>query len=117
MSVQVRHLIALGYGIVCHAMFFAGIITMIAMMYFGMSRSVGMLSPPLSLLANGMLLAQFALLHSFLLSKGGRTVLARLAPAGFGGDLASPSRPPRPCCCLQAGHPRGLSGGRRGECR
>ncbi len=70
-------------------MFFAGITTMIAMMYFGMSRSGGRLSPPWSLLANGMLLAQFAVLHSFLLSKGGRTVLARLAPAGFGRDLAS----------------------------
>ncbi len=84
-----RQSIALGYGIVCHAMFLVGIATMIAMMYCGMSRSVGTLVAPWSYLANGMLLAQFALLHSFLLSKGGRAVLARLAPAGLGRDLAS----------------------------
>ncbi|MFM1904992.1 MAG: hypothetical protein RLZZ440_2892 [Planctomycetota bacterium] len=84
-----RHFIALSYGIVCHATFLAGIATMIAMMYFGMSRSAGSLVPPWSYLANGMLLAQFALLHSFLLSTGGRAVLARLAPAGLGRDLSS----------------------------
>ena len=88
MSVAKRRAIAIGYGIVCHGMFLAGVATMVAMMYFGMSLSLGPFAPPWSYAANALLLLQFGLLHSFFLSKRGRGILTRLAPEGFGADLA-----------------------------
>jgi protein-S-isoprenylcysteine O-methyltransferase Ste14 len=54
-----------------------------------MSRSFGVLHAPWSYLANALLLAQFPLLHSMLLSRRGRAVLGRLAPQGLGGRLAT----------------------------
>src|SRR6202789_1268217 len=62
---------------------------MMIMMFFGMSRSFGVLHAPWSYLANAQLLAQFPLLHSMLLSRRGRAVLGRLAPHGLGGRLAT----------------------------
>ena len=49
-------------------------------MFYGMSRSLGRVAPPWSLIANAGLLLQFPLGHSLLLSGGGRRVLGRLAP-------------------------------------
>jgi protein-S-isoprenylcysteine O-methyltransferase Ste14 len=79
---------ALLWGLVCHAVFALGVGAMVAAMYFGMSRSLGTLEPPWSYLANAALLAQFPLMHSFLLTGRGRAVLARLAPSGTGRTLA-----------------------------
>jgi protein-S-isoprenylcysteine O-methyltransferase Ste14 len=59
------------------------------MMFFGMSRSFGLLNAPWSYLANALLLVQFPLLHSMLLSRRGRAVLGRLAPHGLGERLAT----------------------------
>ncbi len=83
-----RRVIALVYGVLCHGLFIAGVGMMIWQMYFGMSRSFGALAYPWSWIANGLLLAQFPLAHSFLLAKPGRSVLRRLAPVAFGADLA-----------------------------
>ncbi len=60
-----------------------------AAMYFGMSRSLGVLQPPVSWIANTLLLAQFPVIHSFMLTKRGRHFLARLAPTGTGTTLSS----------------------------
>jgi protein-S-isoprenylcysteine O-methyltransferase Ste14 len=84
-----RPAIALVYGAVCHALFVLGVGTMVVMMYFGMSASLGTLAAPWSLLANAALLAQFPLMHSFLLTNRGRALLARLAPAGTGPTLTT----------------------------
>ena len=73
------------YGACCHGCFVAGVGTMMIMIFFGMSRSFGVLHAPWSYLANALLLAQFPLLHSMLLSRRGRAVLGRLAPHGLGG--------------------------------
>jgi protein-S-isoprenylcysteine O-methyltransferase Ste14 len=73
----------------CHACFALGVGTMLAMMFFGMSRSLGSLTAPWSWIANAALLAQFPLLHSFLLTGRGRAVLARLAPAEAGATLST----------------------------
>lgn len=62
---------------------------MITMMYFGMSGSLGRLEPPWRWTANGALLLQFPVVHSLLLTNGGRALLARLAPTGFGGRLVT----------------------------
>jgi len=79
------------YGIVCHGLFAAGVAMMIWQMYFGMSRSFGTLAPPWSFFANALLVAQFPLLHSLLLTGRGRSLLARLAPAAVGRDLVPTS--------------------------
>ena len=82
-------LVAVFYGACCHGCFVAGVGVMMIMMFFGMSRSFGALHAPWSYLANALLLAQFPLLHSMLLSRRGRAVLGRLAPHGLGGRLAT----------------------------
>jgi methanethiol S-methyltransferase len=82
-------LVAVLYGVCCHGCFVAGVGAMMIMMFFGMSRSLGVLHAPWSYLANALLLAQFPLLHSMLLSRRGRAVLGRLAPHGLGGRLAT----------------------------
>jgi len=84
-----RRTIALVYGLLCHGLFAAGVGMMIWQMYFGMSYVFGALAPPWSWIANGLLLLQFPLTHSFLLSGPGRSVLKRLAPSAFGADLAA----------------------------
>ena len=62
---------------------------MMVMMIFGMSRSFGRLPSPGSYLADALLLVQFPVLHSLLLSTRGRRLLARLAPFGLGRRLSS----------------------------
>lgn len=58
-------------------------------MFFGMSRSLGALTAPWSWIANALVLAQFPVMHSFLLTRRGRALLAHLAPAGTGTTLSS----------------------------
>lgn len=84
-----RTALALGYGIVCHICFVAGVATMMVAMFFGMSRSLGSLPAPWSWVANAALLLQFPLGHSLLLTSRGRAVLSRLAPAGTGSTLST----------------------------
>ena len=88
---SLRKTIAIAYGALCHACFVVGVGTMVVMMYFGMSRSLGTLEPPSSWLANAALLAQFPIMHSFLLTEKGRAVLGRLAPMGAGAILSTTS--------------------------
>lgn len=84
-----RKVLALGYGVVCHLCFAAGVLTMMAAMFFGMSRSLGAVPAPWAWIANAVLLVQFPLAHSLLLSSRGRALLARLAPGGTGATLSS----------------------------
>ena len=81
--------IAVIYGLLCHLLFVAGVGTMIFQMYFGLSRCFGTLPVPANWLVNAMLLLQFPLSHSYLLSQPGRRLLARLAPGDFGVDLST----------------------------
>lgn len=80
--------IATFYGLLCHGLFALGVGMMIFQMYFGLSRCFGTLTPPWSIIANAVLVLQFPILHSALLSKPGRKILMRLAPSAFGADLA-----------------------------
>ena len=84
-----RRLTALGYGLLCHTTFALGVGSMMAAMYFGMSRSLGTFPSPWSWLANAFLLLQFPLIHSLLLTTRGRRVLDRLAPGGAGATLST----------------------------
>ena len=54
-------MVAILYGVTCHALFVIAVGTMIAAMFYGMSRSLGRVAPPWSLLANAGLLVQFPL--------------------------------------------------------
>jgi methanethiol S-methyltransferase len=81
--------IAVCYGVICHACFALGVGAMVVAMFFGMSRSLGTLRAPYSWIANAALLAQFPLVHSALLTSRGRRLLARLAPRGTGAALAT----------------------------
>ena len=84
-----ERIVALAYGACCHIVFVLGVGTMMVAMAFGMSRSWGSLLFPWSGIADGLLLLQFPLAHSFLLSHRGRKVLSRLAPFGLGGKLST----------------------------
>ena len=90
-SPLLRSAIALVSGALCHACFVLGVGTMIGAMYFGMSRSLGTLEAPWSWIANALLLAQFPVAHSFLLTSRGRALLGRFVPAGMGSTLSSTS--------------------------
>ena len=81
--------IALCYGVLCHGCFLAGVSMMVVMMYSGMSMSFGTVEPPWRWVANGALLIQFLLVHSFFLTDKGRIVLASLAPQGLGERLST----------------------------
>ncbi len=86
-----RQTLALGYGVLCHALFVVAVTVMIYEMYFGLSRSLGALHSPWSWIANGLLLLQFPLAHSLLLTARGRAVLRAMAPAAVASDLATTS--------------------------
>jgi ubiquinone biosynthesis O-methyltransferase len=84
-----RVAIAAFYGVLCHSLFIAGVTAMIVMMFFGMSQCFGSLAEPWRSLANGLLLIQFPVAHSLLLTRGGNGFLRRLAPAGLGAGLVT----------------------------
>ena len=81
--------LALLYGLTCHVIFAAAVAAMIIAMFHGMSGSWGTLSTPWAYIANGALVLQFPLAHSFLLGSRGRKMLTRLAPNGHGRTLST----------------------------
>jgi methanethiol S-methyltransferase len=84
-----RIALAVGIGVLCHALFAAGVLAMIAAMFFGLSKSLGTVAWPWALMANGALIVQFPLAHSLFLTAGGGRLLARLIPGPHGGTLAT----------------------------
>lgn len=62
---------------------------MIFSMYTGTSVGLGPFQRPWNWPANAVLILQFPLLHSFLLTPRGRACLSRLAPRGFGEHLST----------------------------
>jgi len=84
-----RIALAYAYGVVCHVLFGIAVLAMIAAMFFGMSESLGPLPAPWSYVANAILIVQFPVVHSLLLSRRGGPALARLAPAPHGRTLST----------------------------
>ena len=84
-----QRLIALCYGIACHAAFAIGIAAMVAGLYLGMRIGRGPFTGAAGVAFDCLLVAQFAVLHSFLLGARGRRLLAKLAPAGIGSHLTT----------------------------
>ncbi|MEL6264397.1 MAG: isoprenylcysteine carboxylmethyltransferase family protein [Pseudomonadota bacterium] len=83
-----RVALALAWGALCHLAFAAGVGAMIVAMWFGMSESLGTVPWPWAALANALLILQFPLAHSLLLTPRGGRLLARLAPR-HGATLAT----------------------------
>lgn len=81
--------LAAAWGALCHASFAAGVGAMIIAMFFGMSATFGAVPWPWAALVNALLILQFPLAHSLLLSPRGGRLLARLAPGGHGQTLAT----------------------------
>lgn len=84
-----RIALALVFGLICHTLFAAAVLSMIAAMFFGMSESFGQVAWPLAALANAALIVQFPLAHSLLLTGAGGRWLARLVPGPYGATLAT----------------------------
>lgn len=82
-----RRGIALGYGLLCHLSFLVAVTLMAVGLYTGMQSGQGQLSGWIAWLGNLALLAQFPLLHSWLLTAAGRNFLAKLAPRVWGKAL------------------------------
>lgn len=53
---KTRRATAVAYGVACHTLFAVGVGTMIVAMFFGMSRSLGRVAMPWSLVTNALLL-------------------------------------------------------------
>ncbi|MBL8863671.1 MAG: isoprenylcysteine carboxylmethyltransferase family protein [Planctomycetes bacterium] len=88
MSRGPRIAIALAYGIANHALFVVAIGVMVMALHGGLGLGLGRLEGGAALAANTLLALQFPLIHSFLLARRGRGVLARLAPRALGSALA-----------------------------
>lgn len=84
-----RILLALAFGIVCHSAFAAAVLAMIIAMFFGLSESFGRVPWPWAMLANALLILQFPLGHSLLLTGPGGRLLARIIPGPHGATLAT----------------------------
>ena len=83
-----RWMIAVLYGLVCHIIFTTSVITMLVSMFFGMSQSFGKIPDPYLYFANLLLLLQFPLAHSFLLSTIGQKYLLYFSPKDYSKILA-----------------------------
>lgn len=84
-----RIALALLMGALCHLIFAVAVLSMMIAMFFGLSESFGTVPWPWAALANAALILQFPLLHSFLLSKRGMKITARLIPGPHGGTLST----------------------------
>lgn len=86
-SIGLRAL-ALGYGVLCHGGFAAAVGLMVFGLWSGMQTGHGPFQGTTAWVVNLLLLAQFPLLHSLLLTRRGRPWLARMAPRGHARTLA-----------------------------
>lgn len=84
-----RIVLALTSGLLCHSIFAAAILSMIYSMFYGLSSGAGQLSYPWALLANLLLILQFPLLHSLLLTRRGLKCLAGAVPGRHGSTLST----------------------------
>lgn len=84
-----RIALALTFGLVVHLVFTVAVLSMVIAMYFGMSRSFGAVPWPYAFLSNALLVLQFPLLHSFLLTRAGTRWLGRIVPGPHAGTLST----------------------------
>ena len=80
-------LISLMYGLICHVSFAISGLCMFWVLYNGLTVSLGFVRHPLSIFVNILLLLQFPILHSFLLTNSGRRFLRFFAPSHYAKTL------------------------------
>jgi protein-S-isoprenylcysteine O-methyltransferase Ste14 len=78
---------ALATAAVLHALFAAAVGSLAFALATGLQWGAGTMSGAWAVAANGLLVLQFPLAHSWLLTARGRALLARLSPFGHGGTL------------------------------
>ncbi|MEM6663349.1 MAG: isoprenylcysteine carboxylmethyltransferase family protein [Pseudomonadota bacterium] len=84
-----RIALAIGMGVTCHLIFTGAVLAMMAAMFFGMSESFGTVPWPWAGFVNALLIIQFPLAHSLLLTGPGGRLLARLIPGPHGATLST----------------------------
>lgn len=84
-----RIALALSFGLVVHVIFAVAVIAMVVAMFFGMSESLGAVPYPYAIAVNALLVLQFPIAHSVLLSGPGMRLLSRLVPGPHGGTLST----------------------------
>ena len=80
---------ALAYGLLSHSLFLASVVVMFVSLYHGLHTSVLHLHGWSAVVADLLLVLQFALGHSLLLSDRGRRWMTKLAPMGLGRELST----------------------------
>ena len=80
---------ALVMGLLCHSVFAVAVLAMMWAMFFGLSESFGTVPWPWALVVNALLVLQFPVVHSLLLTRRGMALTARLVPGPHGGTLAT----------------------------
>ncbi|GEP40810.1 FAD-dependent monooxygenase [Brevifollis gellanilyticus] len=80
---------ALAYGLVSHALFLASVVVMFWSLYNGLHMSLVHLHGGTAVLMDVLLVVQFAVGHTLLLSDRGRKFMTRLAPLGLGAALST----------------------------
>ncbi|MDF7806738.1 FAD-dependent monooxygenase [Pontiellaceae bacterium B12219] len=83
-----QRLVALSYGITCHLIFAAAVVSMALALFSGMRIGIGPFRGWASLSANVALMASFPLFHSWCLSPKGRRFMSKLVPLGIGPKLS-----------------------------
>ncbi|KAF0240898.1 MAG: hypothetical protein FD180_4723 [Planctomycetota bacterium] len=89
LSVPRNRALALGAGILCHLSFLAAVGAMAAGILTGLRIGRGPFTGASAWIANALLIVQFPLVHSWLLSRPGTRLLAALGPRGTGRILAT----------------------------
>lgn len=84
-----RIALALSFGLVVHVIFAVAVIAMVLAMFFGMSESLGAVPYPYAIAVNALLVLQFPMAHSLLLSGPGMRFLSKLVPGPHGGTLST----------------------------
>lgn len=84
-----ERVVAVVYGMGCHLAFLIAIVLMGYEVYFGFTRGIMPIGSEHGRLFNLLLIAQFPVVHSFLLTTRGRWLLWRLVPLGLGERLAT----------------------------
>lgn len=88
LGTNARVALALTWGLVNHGAFLIAIAAIVAALYSGMRTGLGRLEGTAAWVANAVLIAQFPILHSYLLSDSGRRWLRRFAPRELSRALA-----------------------------
>jgi protein-S-isoprenylcysteine O-methyltransferase Ste14 len=84
-----RVTIALLYGLLCHGLFAAAVVAAVVSLYSGLQSGLGPFRGWSAAAVDLVLLLQFPIFHSLLLTRRGRGWLRRLAPTGLGDDLST----------------------------